>query len=69
LFGPSYRNTLGLQLSAGVQLFQATRVRSGFALPVDTSDPATSTLTSSDVTEKTVKAAAFLFAGLSSDTF
>jgi hypothetical protein len=67
LAGASYRNTVGLQLSTGVHVFETREPKA--SMPVDVSSGAATALTPSDVTRPGMAAAWFLFVGATSDLF
>jgi len=65
LAGVSYRNTVGLQISTGVHVFETQKPKN--ALPLDVSSGSAAALTPSDVTQSSVSAAWFMFIGATSD--
>ncbi|MEY4579679.1 MAG: hypothetical protein RL701_4382, partial [Pseudomonadota bacterium] len=67
LGGFGYRNTLGVQVTLGVHVFETRKPVTGRTFPIDLSSPATATLTAADVTTPTVTAAFFIFVGATSD--
>jgi hypothetical protein len=65
LAGLSYRNTVGIQLTAGIHVFETQKpIRT---LPLDVTSAAATPFTPADVTQATVTAAWFLFFGATSD--
>jgi hypothetical protein len=65
LAGVGYRNTVGIQLSTGVHVFQTQKATVN--LPVDVSAATTAGVTPDDVTDGSISAAWFLFIGATSD--
>ncbi len=65
LAGLSYRNTVGIQLTTGVHLFESQKPKG--RVPLDVSSGSAATLTPDDITQHGVAAAWFFYLGATSD--